>query len=47
VSVSYAQITELKPKQMSTLLKVGIGVGVAFGILLVAATAVCASGACS
>lgn len=47
VSVSYAQITELKPKQMSGLVKLAMGVGVAFGILLVAAAAVCGSGACS
>jgi hypothetical protein len=47
VRVSYAQITELKPKQMSGLVKLAMGVGVAFGILLVAAVAVCDSGGCS
>jgi hypothetical protein len=47
VSVSYAQISELKPKRMSTLAKVGIGVGVTFGILFGVAAAVCGRGACS
>ena len=47
VSVSYAQITELKPRQMSGLVKLAIGVGVVFGILLGVAVAVCASGGCT
>jgi ribosomal protein L19 len=44
VSVSYAQITELKVKRMSTLAKVGIGLGVAVGGIFVLAAAVCANG---
>jgi hypothetical protein len=47
VSVSYAQIIELKPKRVNAAVKIAIGVGVAFGILLGVAVAICGSGGCS
>ncbi len=47
VSVSYAQIIELKPKRMKVAAKIAIGVGVAVGILLGVAAAICGSGGCS
>jgi small nuclear ribonucleoprotein (snRNP)-like protein len=46
VSVSYAQISELKPKRMRTLAKVGIGIGVFMGIVVVIGVGMCASGLC-
>jgi small nuclear ribonucleoprotein (snRNP)-like protein len=46
MSVSYAQMRELKPKGMSLTAKIGIPAAV-FGVLLVVGIATCASGGCA